>query len=145
MFGYDALGERFRIIEYLPDRKIDKPGSFLAVILVTGDFLSDKNGLIFMPIGYRAQFLCHTKLANHLPRDVGRGLEIGSRAGRGLAVHERLGDVPAVADANAVAKPTARSRVGIGLGERNSQAQRLTARDDRHFMERIGVLEIVVE
>jgi hypothetical protein len=81
----------------------------------------------------------HAELAHHLPRQLGGALDVVRGAARHLAQEQLLGDAAAHQDGDLRLDERLGVRVSIRLRQLHRHAERATARDDRHLVQRIGV------
>ena len=129
----------------LLDLRVDHPGGFLGVVLVPGDFLAQKDRFLLLAVGDRTQDVAHAPLAYHLARQVGGLLDVVLGAGGGFVVDDRLRGVAAHGDADPIQQPRLAARIVVLLRQRKGDPQRPPVRDDGHLVERVGMLQVVVQ
>ena len=121
------------------DLVVDLEGGGLGVVLVPVELLAQEDGLLLLAVGEGPERLAHAPLADHLPRHLGRLLDVVLRSGRDLAEGRLLGDAAAHADRDARLELLLRPVVLLLAGQLLGEAEGHAARDDRDLVERVGV------
>ena len=136
----EQLGRALVLVHHdAADLGVDAPRGVLAVALARVEVAAEEHLLLAAGEVERAELVGHAPLGHHRSRQLGGPLDVVAGAGGLLAEDHFLGDATAHEDADRVLRELARHRQPVLGRELLRQAQRATARDDRHLVHRIGL------
>ena len=112
---------------------------------MTGDLLAQEDRLVLLAVGDRTEHVAHPPFAHHLARQLGGLLDVVLRSGAGFVVDQAFSRVAAHGDRDPVHQPSLAARIVVFLRQRERDAEGVPVRHHGHLVERVGVVEVVVQ
>src|SRR2546425_42264 len=125
------------------DLGVDEKGGLFAVVLLPGHLAAEEDVLLVLAEGQGPELVRHAPLADHLASHLGRLLQIVTRAGGLLVQHDLFGGPAAEQDRDAIDQVLLRVIVLVVDRELLREPEGAAARDDRHFVDRVGARQNV--
>ena len=130
------------VAEDVLDLFVDDARGLVGVVAGVHEVLAEEHRALRAP-RHRTDAIRHAPLAHHLAGELGVADEVVLRAGRLVAEDELLGDAAAEAHDERVDDVLALVDVALLERELLRDAERHAGRQDRHLVQRVGVLEHV--
>src|SRR5256714_4763093 len=137
--------ELVRLLDHAPDLVVDLAGDLLGVVGLGAVVTAEERLVVAAAEHARTELLAHAEAHDHLLRHRRDLLEVVRGAGRDLVEDDLLRRAAAERHRHLVHERTARGEVPVLGRQRDREAERLAAGDDRDLVDRVGVLEVVAD
>ena len=142
MLGDDLDGLGIAFVDQAANLFVDGFRRLFRVVLLLADLSPEEDELFLVAQGDGAEPLAHAVFLDHLAGDVGRLLDVVLGAGRDLAEDDLLGRMTAQGRRKHRFELAAGHVVAILGRQRAGVTAHHAARDNRHLVHRIVVLEV---
>ncbi len=132
-----------RLLDHAADLVVDLARDLVRVVGLVAHLAAEERLVLVAAEHARAELLAHPVAHDHRLRRRRDLLEVVRRAGRDLVEDELLCRATAERHREVVHQRRLRGQVAVLGRQRDRQAERLAARDDRDLVDRVRVLEVV--